>query len=348
MLVCHACTPYLHAILARMRRRNETEFYRSSMTKSSTAGRRRQVPWMYRRSRFVIAAVAGLGILNTGYLTATKLLGGEAACPTSGCEQVLSSPYATLFGLPLALFGLLAYLAIAAFALVPLAINPETDRQRRATLENQTWLLLFVGSTAMLIFSGYLMYIMFSQFVAKYGAGGLCYFCIASALFALTLFVLTLLGRDWEDWGQLLFIGIIVAMVTIVGSLFLNANTAGTAIATSPNTPGQVGPVITTTSGSAEIELARHLTSVGAKMYGAYWCPHCHDQKQLFGQQALAQLTYVECAPDGQNSQTKLCQDKKIEGFPSWEINGQIVTGTQTLQQLADLTNYQGSREFKN
>ncbi|MBD3881575.1 vitamin K epoxide reductase family protein [Phormidium tenue FACHB-886] len=309
--------------------------------------RRRQVPWMYRRSRLLIAAVAVLGMLNTGYLTANKLFAGEAACPTSGCEQVLSSPYATVFGLPLALFGFLAYLAIAAFALVPLAINPEKERQQRSTLENQTWLLLFAGSTAMLVFSSYLMYIMFSEFVSKFGAGGVCYYCVASALFALTLFVLTLLGRDWEDRGQLFFTGVIVAMITIVGTLGVYANTTGTAVA-NPNTAGQVGPAITTTSGPAEIELARHLTSVGAKMYGAYWCPHCHDQKQLFGKQAAAQITYIECAPDGQNAQTQLCQDKKIEGFPSWEINGQLVAGTQTLQQLADLTNYQGSREFKN
>ena len=306
--------------------------------------RRRQVPWMYRQSRFLIAAIAVLGLLNTGYITVTKLFGGETACPTSGCEQVLSSPYATVFGLPLALFGFLAYLAMAAFALVPLAVNPEKNRQLRSSLENQTWLLLFIGSTAMLVFSGYLMYIMFSQFVAKYGAGGVCYYCLASALFALALFVLTLLGRDWEDRGQLLFTGVIVAMVTVVGTLGIYANIAGASA--TPNTPGAVGPAIVTTSGSAEIELARHLTDTGAKMYGAYWCPHCHDQKQLFGRQA--RIPYVECAPDGKNSQTKLCQDKKIEGFPTWEIKGQMVTGTQTLQQLADLSGYTGSRDFKN
>jgi uncharacterized membrane protein/glutaredoxin len=319
----------------------DTFYPNSNFALLRMTSRRRQVPWMYRRSRFLIAAIALFGMLNTGYITATKLFGGETSCPTGGCEQVLSSTYATVFGLPLALFGFLAYLAMAAFALVPLAVNPEKNRQLRSSLENQTWLLLFIGSTAMLVFSGYLMYIMFSQFVAKYGAGGVCYYCIASAVFALALFIFTLLGRDWEDRGQLLFTGLIVAMVTVVGTLGVYAGEAPT-----PNTPGAVGPTIVTTSGTAEIELARHLTSIGAKMYGAYWCPHCHDQKELFGRQA--KIPYVECAPDGQNSQTKLCQDKKIEGFPTWEINGQMVTGTQTLEQLADLSGYTGSRDFKN
>jgi len=312
-----------------------------------TTSRRRQIPWMHRRSRYLMAAVAILGALNTGYITATKLLGGETACPTSGCEQVLSGPYATVFGLPLALFGLLAYGAMAAFALVPLLVNPDQERSLRSKLENQTWLLLFAGATAMLVFSAYLMYVMFSQYVALYGAKGLCYYCLASAIFALALFLLTLLGRDWEDVGQLFFTGILVSLVTIVGTLGIYANVNGSAVANT-NAPGQVGPAITTLSGESELQLARHLTSIGAKMYAAYWCPHCHDQKQLFGRQALALLTIVECAPDGRNSQTALCQEKKIEGFPTWEINGKMTSGTQTLQQLADVSGYKGLRDFKN
>ncbi|NJR66961.1 MAG: vitamin K epoxide reductase family protein [Leptolyngbyaceae cyanobacterium CRU_2_3] len=310
--------------------------------------RRRQVPWMHRRSRYLIAAVAILGAINTSYITATKLFGGETACPTEGCQQVLSSAYATVLGLPLALFGLLAYLAIAAFALVPLAVNPEKERQQRSNLENSTWMLLFAGSTAMLVFSGYLMYIMFSQFVAVYGDKGLCYYCLVSAIFALSLFVLTLFGREWEDPGQLFFTGIIVGMVTIVGTLGIYSGISGEGATAGTNSSGQAGPPITTVSDQSEIQLARHLTSVGAKLYTAYWCPHCHDQKQLFGRQATALLSVLECAPDGRNSQTALCQEKKIEGFPTWEIDGKLTAGTQTLQQLADMTGYQGPRDFKN
>ena len=92
-------------------------------------------------------------------------------------------------------------------------------------------------------------------------------------------------------------------------------------------------------------------------MYGAYWCPHCHDQKELFGKEAAAIYPYVECAPDGVNSKTAVCQEiaPKIEkqtgrsfGFPTWEVNGQYLTGTQQLTDLATKSGYQGPRNFKN
>src|SRR2546430_1164979 len=38
---------------------------------------------------------------------------------------------------------------------------------------------------------------------------------------------------------------------------------------------------------------AQCLTSKGTKMYGAWWCPHCKDQKESFGF-ALQYVNYVE------------------------------------------------------
>jgi uncharacterized membrane protein len=310
--------------------------------------RRRQTPWIHKWSRPLIGAIAILGALNTAYITLTKLLGGEAACPTSGCEQVLSSPYAYVFGLPLALFGFLAYVSMAGFALAPLAVKPEQNKELRTKLESGTWFLLFAGSTAMLVFSGYLMYIMATKFVAVYGAAGLCYYCLASALFATALFVLTLVGREWEDVGQLLMTGVAVTMIVLVGTLGVYANVDGSN-GSGSTASGEAGPPITTVSGQAELALARHLQSIGAKMYGAYWCPHCHDQKELFGQQAFSQIDYIECAPDGQNSQAALCQanSDNVTGYPTWEIQGKFYAGTQTLQQLADISGYQGPRNFQ-
>lgn len=323
---------------------------------SSLVSRRRNTPWLHRWARPMIGAIALLGAANTAYLTISKLTRAAAACPTSGCERVLESPYAAVFGLPLSLFGLLAYVGMAILAFSPLLVNPEKNRPLRTNLEKTTWWLLFVGATAMTIFSGYLMYIMFSQFVSKFGAGGICYYCIASAVFAISMLVLTLLGRDWDDVGQLFFTGAIVAVVTLVGTLAIYApiNTASSPI----TAPGNTGIPVVNTSGPAEIELAQHLKQIGAKMYSAYWCPHCHDQKELFGKEATTQhLPYVECAPDGVNSQTELCQKiaEKSQaqtgqafGFPTWEINGKFYPGTQSLSNLARISGYQGPQNFKN
>lgn len=322
---------------------------------SSLVGRRRNVPWIHRWSRQIIGAIAILGAINTAYITITKLSKTVAACPTSGCERVLDSAYATVFGLPLSVFGLVAYVGMAVLALAPLAINAEQNRKQRTNLEGLTWKLLFIGATAMTVFSGYLMYVMVSQFVSKYGAGGICYYCIASAIFALSMFVVTLIGHDWEDIGQLVMTGIITLMVTLITTLLIYANLPSTAQPSASG--GNTGPAIVNTSSPAEVELAKHLKQTGAKMYGAYWCPHCHDQKELFGKEAAAIYPYVECAPDGVNPKTAVCQEiaPKIEkqtgrsfGFPTWEVNGQYLTGTQQLTDLATKSGYQGPRNFKN
>ena len=81
-------------------------------------------------------------------------------------------------------------------------------------------------------------------------------------------------------------------------------------------------------------------------MYSAYWCPHCHEQKQLFGIEAVEELTIIECAKDGKDNQYKLCEEKQISGFPSWEINGENISGTRTLNELVEKTNYEGDDNF--
>ncbi|MCU0550031.1 MAG: vitamin K epoxide reductase family protein [Leptolyngbya sp. Prado105] len=321
--------------------------------------RRRSTPWIHRAARPLIGAIAGLGILNTGYITFNKLLSTAVACPTGGCERVLESPYANLFGLPLSLYGLLAYIVMASLAIAPLLINPEEKKSLRTSLENNTWLLMFALATGMLLFSGYLMYIMFSKFVAPFGVDGLCYFCIASATFATLMFVLTLIGRDWNDRGQLFFLGTIVAMVTLIGSIVWGASVGQAPVTAATITDSQGTPyfVVENTSGDAELQLARHLKQTGAVMYGAYTCPHCCDQKEFFGQEAMSEFTYVECLPGGKNAQIEACQTALAEasqqfgqpaGYPTWKVNGKYYSGRQTLQQLATASGYTGPQNFKN
>jgi uncharacterized membrane protein len=65
-------------------------------------------------------ALAALGAAVTGYLTVVHYTGARLACPTSGCETVQRSHYAELVGVPVALLGLLAFLALIATAAVDL------------------------------------------------------------------------------------------------------------------------------------------------------------------------------------------------------------------------------------
>ncbi|MEG4190960.1 vitamin K epoxide reductase family protein [Microcoleus sp. Pol17_C1] len=297
--------------------------------------RQRSQPWIHRYSRPITAGIASIGAAITAYLTVVKLSNGTAVCPIEGCDIVLSSPYAYVFGLPLSLFGFLGYLSMIVFAVAPLLVNPAEQKSFRSKLESWTGLFLFAGSTAMTIFSGYLMYVLAVDIKAA------CIYCIASALFATSLFVLALIGREWDDIGQLFFIGILVSMLVLISSLALYAdvNNLGTAKETSMNT--------TTSSGTSEIALARHLKRVGAKMYGSFTCDHCQMQKESFGKEAARIINYIECNPQGKNARRDLCEAAKIQGTPTWEINGKFYPGQKSLQELADLSGYQGTREFK-
>ena len=98
--------------------------------------------------------------------------------------------------------------------------------------------------------------------------------------------------------------------------------------------------IITSESTKESIELAKYLNDKGVVKYSAYWCPNCLNQSELFGKQAYKELNVVECTRDGINSQTQLCIDKKIQGFPTWEINGKLILGVLSLNELSKLTGF--------
>jgi hypothetical protein len=84
---------------------------------------------------------------------------------------------------------------------------------------------------------------------------------------------------------------------------------------------------------------AQCIASSGAKFYGAFWCPHCAQQKAEFGD-AVKFLPYVECSNPDATAQTQVCIDKGIQEYPTWYFaDGASSTGVQTLQQLSQKTN---------
>jgi glutaredoxin len=116
-----------------------------------------------------------------------------------------------------------------------------------------------------------------------------------------------------------------------------------------PTNPAPVAfsPKIDTISGVAETALVEHLANSDVTFYGAYWCPHCQKQKSLFGAAAAAKLPYVECAANAENSQRQLCKDKNIKMFPTWVVKGKFYPGIKDLKEIAAMTGYQGSTNFK-
>lgn len=85
-------------------------------------------------------------------------------------------------------------------------------------------------------------------------------------------------------------------------------------------------------------EFTQCLSNKGAKFYGAFWCPHCQNQKALFGKSASL-LPYIECSTPDAKGLLPICQEKKIEGYPTWIFaDGSRLTGEIELQKLADKT----------
>lgn len=84
-------------------------------------------------------------------------------------------------------------------------------------------------------------------------------------------------------------------------------------------------------------QLAQCLTDKGVKFYGAYWCPHCAEQKRVFGN-SMRNISYVECGlPNNQQGQTQACADAKIESYPTWIFaDGARLSGEQQPSALAE------------
>jgi uncharacterized membrane protein len=125
-----------------------------------------------RHLRVATAVLALLGAALAGYLVYVRASGGAVACATGGCETVQSSRYAEVFGVPVALVGLIGYLivlgcAVAAGDLARLA-------QAMVTL-------------SAFIFSAYLL------FVQLHLVGAVCRWCLVSDVLTTALAVVALL-----------------------------------------------------------------------------------------------------------------------------------------------------------
>lgn len=83
---------------------------------------------------------------------------------------------------------------------------------------------------------------------------------------------------------------------------------------------------------------AKCLKDKKAIFYGAFWCPHCQNQKKMFGD-AERFLPYVECSTADGNSQLDICKKKNVQTYPTWEFtDGTRETGEVKLEKLAEKT----------
>ena len=127
----------------------------------------------------LLAAIVALGgLVDSVYLTVHHYTAEPVPCSIiNGCEQVLTSSYAEMFGIPTAAFGIAAYLL--AFLLAILT----------AFGKNQTWMAFGVLISIMTIFTGWLIYLQAKVIEA------FCQFCLLSAATTFTLLIIFLISR---------------------------------------------------------------------------------------------------------------------------------------------------------
>ena len=77
---------------------------------------------------------------------------------------------------------------------------------------------------------------------------------------------------------------------------------------------------------------AQCLTEKGVIMYGTEWCPHCKNQKVMFGS-AFQYVNYIDC-----DLHRDACIKAGVEGFPTWVINDDLYPGEQPIARLAALS----------
>lgn len=258
-----------------------------------------------------VLAVLGMGL--TGYLSYSALFSERVAFCTAGagCDVVLNSRWSTLFGVPTSLLGFLTYALLAA-----VAWNRDAANQ---------WRWTFVISLFGLFYSTYLTSVAWFELKAT------CPYCLTSLGLMTVIFILTVLQRPKNltkfSWGPWLAKSVGAGLVMVLVIHLHYAGYWGDA-------PGPEDPWVR--------GLAETLSRSDAKFYGASWCPHCQDQKKLFGSSAK-RVPYVECSPGGpQAPSAPICKEKNITSFPTWIVNGQRYTGVLPLDELAKIIKYDG------
>jgi uncharacterized membrane protein len=123
--------------------------------------------------------LACLGVLDAAYLLVYKLTNNNAMClGNGGCHDVNFSSYSEIGGIPVSVFGIIAFLAIAGILLM---------EQRLKIAEENGALAIFGISLGGVAFTAYLTWL------EIYVIHAICPFCVASAVIITLIFILAII-----------------------------------------------------------------------------------------------------------------------------------------------------------
>lgn len=230
------------------------------------------------RAAALIAAIGGAVAASAAFVPGRGCVLGNG-----NCASVAELPAATLFELPVAAFGVIAYAAAAVLAIVPVT-------QRRLRL--RATLAAAMGTMSLWLLAN------------MAAARVLCGLCLGSALSTFFLWWLANLAGSRERRAGRALAGCLATVALLVADaswrrLSLPATAAD----------------LTAEDATRRRELAEHLRDRGDVLYGAFWCPECAEQKRLFGAAADA-LPYVECGFGSPRADVQTLPTWVIDGLP--------------------------------
>jgi uncharacterized membrane protein len=254
-----------------------------------------------RRPTWALLGLAAVGFLLSGYLWFATGGAELGLCPAgSGCQVVQASRYASLLGVPLPVYGMAYYGTL----LVVAGWGARPARRWQLALP-----VAAAGAAVSLVFLG----------VQRLVLQAFCPLCVLSALVSFAIFGLSwAYGKTGVRWPKVVLPAAAAVAFVLAGYGLSGRQEAATAYAEG---------------------LAKHLAASDAKFYGAYWCPHCTDQKRMFGP-AARYLPYVECDPRSREAKPHECAAAGVRAYPTWIIRGRKYEGTIPLQDLARLSGY--------
>ena len=260
----------------------------------------------------VLIGLAAAGILLTAYLTLVAWFGERPAfCGAeSECDLVQQSRWSVLLTLPIAFWGFLTYVVLARLI------------WRMRTRPGSWQLALTVASIGTAV-SWYLTAVSIFEIQAT------CNWCLISFGIMNVLLVLLLVRRPAHmpehAWGKALPAPVISSALVVV-LMFMHFSGFFHPSA------GPEDPYLKA--------LASHLRDTDARFYGAFWCPVCRDQKDMF-QASARRLPYVECSPDGRTGPMNFtCVANEVNDYPTWVIDGQRYVGLLSVERLASVSGF--------
>ena len=296
-----------------------------------------------RLPKVLISILSTIGIVDTATITLDKfgLFNSSKFCLTSnGCDIVLNSSWGTLLyinktAIPLSLAGLITYSSLLIISLL-LTFN---FFSKKSKLNRFFWWLIFLISCGSSSFS---LILVFDVMMSKLNT--YCTFCIVSAIISFSIFILSIIGAKFESRETIFYRGFIVFLTFLVGGLIWS-NNLDTAKKDSINQESNL-EVISSEANEARINFAKFLSNNNIIMYSLWHCGWCQKQKEFFGKEALKELTIVECAEQDEYGLNEFCLSKGITSTPTWEIDGELISGAMSLNDLARLTGYTGNTKF--